>query len=60
METIIKKNICEQYLEDAGRYSLYVNRNIPVVDTEYLKYFVRRNKKPGIDLNQFRNNKERQ
>ena len=26
METIIKKNICEQYLEDAGRYSLYVNR----------------------------------
>jgi hypothetical protein len=40
--------------------SLYVNRNIPVVDTEYLKNFVRRNKKPGIDLNQFRNNKERQ
>ena len=26
METIIKKNICDQYLEDAGRYSLYVNR----------------------------------
>lgn len=40
--------------------NLYVNRNIPKVDSEYLKNFTRRTKKPGIDLNQFRNSKERQ